>query len=148
MTAPRWFPDSGVRADGARTRLGAELAARAPLAAGPGASGPASLEGARNLTDSECSSCAPDRDEPRQRAARSGRYQPHQFLPPIDVHARRLPENEVNVGEDFSWVVVRGQRYTFKSRRQAGVIRVLHETWRESGGRDGPGLSVRVIAVR
>ncbi len=81
----------------------------------------------------------------REQAKLVHEYRPHQFLPPIDVHARRLPESDVTVADDFSWMIVQGKRYAFKSGRQANTIRVLYEAWLESGSRDGSGLSEKVI---
>jgi len=44
--------------------------------------------------------------------------------------------------------VVRGKHYSFRTGTQASVIRVLHEAWLASGGRDGSGLSEKVIGEK
>jgi len=54
----------------------------------------------------------------------------------------------VTVADDFTWMVVRGQRYSFKSGMQANIIRVLYEAWLESGRRDGSGLSEKAIGEK
>lgn len=84
----------------------------------------------------------------REQAELVHEYQPRQFLPAVDGQARRVPEGDVRVADDFTWMVVRGKRYDFKPGNQANVIRVLYETWQESGRRDGSGLSEKAIGEK
>ena len=84
----------------------------------------------------------------REQAELVHEYQPRQFLPPVPAEPRRVPEGDVAVADDFTWMVVRGKRYHFKSGMQASILRVLYEAWVESGRKDGSGLSEKAIGER
>jgi len=77
----------------------------------------------------------------REQAQLVHEYRPRVFLPPVDVQARRTPDGDVTVADDFTWMVVRGERYHFKTGMQASILRVLYEVWVDGGRRDGSGLS-------
>lgn len=83
----------------------------------------------------------------RQQAELVHEYQPLHFQPPLDLRARRT-RDPVTVADDYSWIVVRGKRYSFRTGTHAKVIRVLHEAWQASGGRDGSGLSEKAIGEK
>jgi hypothetical protein len=73
------------------------------------------------------------------------RYSPTHFLPPLPERARAPIDDEIRTAPDFTWMVVRGVRYTFKPGIQANTIRVLFEAWKASGCQDGSGLSEQAI---
>jgi hypothetical protein len=54
---------------------------------------------------------------------------------------------EIEHAADFSWLLVRGQRYTFTSRQQARVIAALYESWKASGERDGSALRAATLGA-
>jgi len=84
----------------------------------------------------------------RQQAELVHEYQPRHFLPALPARVRGVSERDVSVADDFTWMVVRGERYAFKSGTQANVLRVLYEAWLASGRRDGSGLSEQAVGER
>ena len=83
----------------------------------------------------------------RQQAELVHEYQPLHFVPSIHLRTGRTCDS-VAVADDFTWMVVRGKRYSFKTGTQANVIRVLYETRLASGGQDGFGLSEKTIGEK
>ncbi len=73
-------------------------------------------------------------------------YRPMHFDPALAEDPTPTDDREdVRVADDFSWIVVRGKRYTFRPGNEAKTIGVLWEAWKAAGRQDGCGLTEKTI---
>lgn len=66
-----------------------------------------------------------------------------------DLKQAKTPlEDSIPHGDDFTWMIVGGQRYSFKKGLEAECIRHLFLAWVKSGGADGCGMSECVLGEK
>ncbi|MCC7171373.1 MAG: hypothetical protein IT459_13075 [Planctomycetes bacterium] len=66
---------------------------------------------------------------------------------PAAPPATTIESERLRHGDDFSWMVVKGRRFSFSRPQQALVIKTLFAQWQKSGRLDGSGLREQTIGA-